>query len=549
MKSGIRRHQATRGLLAAIVGGMLLSACGGDIDFGIGGGGGGGGSGSQAAVRAVTLGKRLISFRPDNPSILLGNTAITGLPAGDTVAGLGYRPADRKLYLLTENGGTGRLYTLSDSGVASLVSTLSATSSPGSACPGGYAGLVGSQFGMSFDPVLDRLRIVSNSEQNLRVSVGSGAVCLDDDLNPAGNAAAAAHTNGFGAAGVVAGTTLYVIDSGTDQLRVQDPPADGTLGSAHALGVNFGDPVGFAIDAVNGEAFASSTSGVSSALYRVNLATGAASLLGTIGGGQVVTAIAIPAPQAPRVYAFTSGNELVSFDPLTPQTVTSIGPITGLQAGEDVLGMDFRPATDDLYALGSSGRVYRIKPSTGAGLGSVVLAAPALPDAACPGGFAALPATGGFAVDFNPQTDRLRVVAGADRQNLRVNVDNGVTCRDSDANPGTPDIAGAAYTQSFADATSTQLYDLDASTSPAHLFLQDPQNGGSLTDVGSLGVATTSDAGFDIVGGHDGLVLASLNQGSLYRINLGTGAAGIIGIIGGGSPLAINGIAIRLRED
>jgi hypothetical protein len=391
--------------------------------------------------------------------------------------------------------------------------------------------------------------VVSNSEQNLRVDVSSGAVCTDDDLSPAGDVAAAAYTNSFGTLGVAASTTLYVIDSVDDELLIQNPPNDGTLTSAKSLGVNFATPVSLDINGVTGQALAVSALGISSSLFKINLATGAASLVGAIGGGQIVTGIAIPAPQQPRVFAYTSGNTLVSFDPLTPATVTTIGPITGLQPGEDVLGMDFRPETDNLYVLGDSGRVYRINASTGASQGSVILAPPAAPDAGCPGGFSALPATGGFAVDFNPAADRMRVVAAADAQNLRINVDNGVTCKDVDVNPGAPTIVGAAYTNNFADAGSTQLYDLDSSTNPAHLLLQNPPNDGDLTDVGSLTVATTDNTGFDIVGGHNGLVLASLNQGSLYRVNLATGAATPIGVIGGVTPLLVNGIAIQLRED
>jgi len=40
--------------------------------------------------------------------------------------------------------------------------------------------------------------------------------------------------------------------------------------------------------------------------------------------------------------------------------------ITGLQAGETVLGFDYRPATGGLYAIGSTSRLYLINGTTGA---------------------------------------------------------------------------------------------------------------------------------------------------------------------------------------
>src|SRR4029079_4990933 len=87
--------------------------------------------------------------------------------------------------------------------------------------------LSGTSFGVDFNPAADRLRIVSDSEQNLRVNPETGSVSnADTALNPAGNIVAAAYTNN------VAGTTanvLYDIDSVSDQLQIQSPPNNGTL--------------------------------------------------------------------------------------------------------------------------------------------------------------------------------------------------------------------------------------------------------------------------------------------------------------------------------
>jgi hypothetical protein len=119
--------------------------------------------------------------------------------------------------------------------------------------------------------------------------------------------------------------------------------------------------------------------------------------------------------QAEPIFVLTSGNRLLTVDSATPGTVTKTVPITGLQSGETLLGMDFRPATGQLYALGSTARIYLIDENTGVATVSSTLAAdPA--DTTAP--FAGLDGTR-FGFDFNPTVDRLRVVSDTD-QSLRM---------------------------------------------------------------------------------------------------------------------------------
>ncbi|HXG29849.1 MAG TPA: DUF4394 domain-containing protein [Nevskiales bacterium] len=533
----------------------LLAACGGDSDDDDGGGGPG-------AVFGLTASNRLVSFDPSAPTVFRSGVALSGV-TGDIV-GMDFRPANGLLYLLANDGGTGRLYTVNtSSGAATLVSTLAAPAMGDMSCPSGYTGLQGGAFGVDFNPVPDRLRVVSNTGQNLRINVDNGVTCNDGAINPASSSVlASAYTNSFGGAGVSGSTTLYAVDlaSNPDRIVIQNPPNAGTVGDtspATSLGVNATD-ASFDIDAVDGTALVAVTVNGTAALLRANLRAGSPSfgnvtVLGTIGGGEPLRGLAIPPPAAPVVFASTSGNQLVRFDPLTPGSVTTIGSIAPLQAGEAIRGLDFRPATGDLYALGSSGRVYRLNPATGAVLQSALLAAPAGMVAGCSGGFMALAGTL-FGVDFNPVPDRLRVVSDAE-QNLRINVDDGVTCTDGAINPAATLIA-SAYTNSFAGADATTLYGIDTGTSPDRLVIQNPPNAGTIADAvmsANLGVDAT-DAAFDIAGGHNGLVLAALNLGSgsnLYRVNLATGTATQIGTtpIGGSTtPLAITGLAIRLGE-
>src|SRR3954469_15618447 len=114
----------------------------------------------------------------------------------------------------------------------------------------------------------------------------------------------------------------------------------------------------------------------------------------------------------------TKDEHLIIVDSANPRAIVSNVPITGLQAGENLVGIDVRPATGELYALSAAGRLYTVNPATGAAaLKSTLAADPA--DATAP--FTALAGTD-FGVDFNPTSDRLRVVSEADA-NLRINPD------------------------------------------------------------------------------------------------------------------------------
>lgn len=238
--------------------------------------------------------------------------------------------------------------------------------------------------------------------------------------------------------------------------------------------------------------------------------------------------------QAEPITVLTSGNRLLTVDSATPGTVTRTVAITGLIGGDTLLGMDFRPATAGLYALGSGGRVYLINANTGvATVASTLVADPA--DATAP--FTALVGTR-FGVDFNPVPDRLRVVSDAD-QSLRINVDSGNTTTDGaiayaagDPNFGqNPNVVGSGYRNAFSGALSTELYSIDSTLDI--LATQNPPNNGTQETDGPLGVNTTDNVGFDI-SGPTGVAFASLTDAvatRLYTINLDSGAATLVGPI------------------
>jgi hypothetical protein len=497
---------------------------------------------------ALTVSGSVVSFDRATPATLKGRIAVSGLQPNEKLVGLDMRPADGLLYALSDQA---RLYTLNAAtGVARFKAALMAAA--GDDNP--YTALTGSQFGVDFNPVADRLRVISDTGLNLRIDVTTGATTTDGAVNGAAAAiTAAAYSNAVAGA---TSTQLYSLDAAAGQVYLQDPPNNGTLTAPVALGGTFAAANGFDIDARNNTAYAALATGGSTALYTVPLAAGsAATRVGTIGTGEALAGLALVQPAAPRVYALTEGSRLASFDPAAPATLAAGVPIGGLITGESVLGIDFRPANGKLYALTSTARLLTVEPDTGAGTVVATLSADAA-DATLP--YTGLGNAARFAVDFNPVADRLRVI-GDSGLNLRINADTGATTTDGAINRAgaAPVVAGGAYGNSFAGARSTVLYDLDAAS--AVLAQQVPPNDGTLANVGALGVPFSGAAAMDIAGGANGLVLAALRTGAagpytLYTVSLATGAATLYrnttgdaarSLIGGSAGPSVLDMAIR----
>lgn len=243
-------------------------------------------------------------------------------------------------------------------------------------------------------------------------------------------------------------------------------------------------------------------------------------------------ALLAPAARAELVYGVTLQQTLVSWDSSTPGSLLSGVAISGLQSNEVIHGIDMRPSTGEMYALGSMNRLYKINRMTGA--------------ATQIGPTFSTPLNGSsFGFDFNPTVDRIRVTSDVD-QNLRLHPDTGavagvdtaISYAAGDPNFGTnPNAVHAAYTNSFAGATTTTLYVID--TGLDVLAIQNPANSGLLTTVGSLGADLSDIGGFDI-SGMSGIAYATVRDNALarstfWRIDLATGQGTMIGEIGGGT--------------
>lgn len=119
-----------------------------------------------------------------------------------------------------------------------------------------------------------------------------------------------------------------------------------------------------------------------------------------------------------------------------------------------------------------------------------------------------------------------------------------------DVNEGqSPNLVASAYTNSVSPAPSaTVLFAIDSTRNLLTTFA-DP-NDGQVTTVGDLAVDTSDVAGFDIWGGSLGkpmqayaLLMTDPTTTGLYSIELGSGAATLLGSVG--TSTALPGLAVE----
>src|SRR5262249_38507220 len=152
-----------------------------------------------------------------------------------------------------------------------------------------FTALNGAGFGVDFNPVPDRLRVVSDTNQNLRINPDNGRVITDTDINPGTpDLVASAYTNNF--AGTIA-TTLYGIDAVSNSLVIKTPPntappppAAPTPGAGTAPPLNPGSDTATTggPTPTNPPSPTLTTAGVRG-LYPTALSAGTATLVGPIG--------------------------------------------------------------------------------------------------------------------------------------------------------------------------------------------------------------------------------------------------------------------------
>ena len=280
-------------------------ASGDSIDFSVGDGNNGYSSDStllSATLTPVALtpetlygltsdnaGQNLVSFSSTNPNVAT-SVAITGVPSIETLVGIDFRPRNGVLYAISSDGTTGRVYTINAlTGLATAINGGTNTIRTG---PNADIALSGTNFGVDFNPAVDRIRVISgDSDQSLAVNPDTGITAINGSVMAANSVTAAAYTNNTFPA--PASTVLYDIDADTDQLYTQNTSTGALTSVGAGLGVNASAVNGFDISSAGStpttpvnNAYASFTTNnadSTSDLYTINLTTGAASRVGKIG--------------------------------------------------------------------------------------------------------------------------------------------------------------------------------------------------------------------------------------------------------------------------
>ena len=229
------------------------------------------GSAAQAAtIIGLVDGKTLVWVDPATKKV----TGKADIKGAANVVGIDVRPADGMLYAVTADGG---IYTVDHkTGAATMKSKLSETLKAGTTVT------------VDFNPVADRLRIITSEGVNLRINVDDGKATVDGALKfKDGDAMAgktpkviaAAYTNSINPKPTA--TALYDIDE-SGSLLSQAPPNDGVLNTIGSLGIKLDGPVAFNIVAKGEDNAAWLVTG--GTLYSVDLKTGKATSAGKLEG-------------------------------------------------------------------------------------------------------------------------------------------------------------------------------------------------------------------------------------------------------------------------
>jgi hypothetical protein len=456
------------------------------------------------------------------------------------------------------------------------------------------------RFDMDFNPTVDRIRVVTgdgpSGAQNFRINPNTGAFIDGDSVTSGTNmdspinggtttVQGTAYTNSQQNSSV---TSQYTIDATTDSLYIQNPPNAGTQTNALPLGDNaiairgFDIPVGVNVTTSSslavgqGVAVIEYASNSQQLLTQVNLSTGALSGATRIGAGDLeVKSMALQSSTTAPVVALASGGgSLFRFNVASATTGTSV-TVSGVDASEVLVGLDVRPATGELMALGvnataDTGTLYRLDPQSGAATTIGTTGSIAFVDSNAAA--VDFPSAGtGYGFNFNPTVDRIRVVT-CSGLNFRINPNTGAPVDGSDSVTGVnTDTAlngastsghGTAYTNSFPQVSGQAIasqYTLDATT--RQLLLQAPPNSGVLASalpvrLGGQSLIFSSVTGFDIppetratatnTAVSTGIAFAALTVSgvtSLYSIDLPTGNATLVSGIGDGT-IQIAGLAV-----
>ena len=292
-------------------------------------------------VRSQQQGTSLVTVDSALPGTVKRTVQLSGLAVGERLIGFDTRPAaNRALYGL---GTTGQVYVIN--GMTGAATAIGARL-PLSGFPAAT--------GFDFNPSVDRIRIVTDSNQNFRVNPDTGAIAATDPnvaYRP-GDSGAGSNPTISGAAYTnnVAGgtpTVLYLIDSARGTLVTQGSvdgtisPNSGQLLTVGSLGVGTNAATAFDISS-SGTTLALLTNPTTNVqgVYSVNLATGTASLVASLPAGPGFNFTGLAFTQIPFAALTGTANTLAAANALDRFTGVPSNGLVQLFGAFDGLATD-----------------------------------------------------------------------------------------------------------------------------------------------------------------------------------------------------------------
>ena len=256
-------------------------------------------------IAAITATGRLAVFDTATPN-LMSVRSVAGIGPGETVRGIDYRPSLDESIAVTAATASAANSVATSYVIDTRTGTVSLIGATAAALAG-WADVAGD---VNVNPTVDRLRIVNVNDENFRVNPADGALSGNDtDLTPAATTAAIGVAYDRSVAGTTT-TTAYVIDRNDSALATlggingAPSPNGGVVTDIGPLGLTLAPTKdgGFDISGATGTAYAALTDNADgvTALYMVNLATGAATKIGPIGAGtvEIRSMTVVPPPPA-----------------------------------------------------------------------------------------------------------------------------------------------------------------------------------------------------------------------------------------------------------
>lgn len=241
-------------------------------------------------IFGLTSGGAIFSFDSAAPTTITGLVLVTGL-GSNTLVDIDFYPVNGALYGFAASGNLYRIDPFTGAATLDVSPQMS----------------VGTVQHSDFNPAADRARLLSAGNENYRLTpsvqtpgpANPGAVDFDGNFvfapgsgSGTPNLFGAAYTNNFDG---TATTSFYTIDATSLYLNSGSPQFN-TLNLVGSLGLTLSGLNGFDISQSSGLAFLSDADD----LYLVNLATGATTFLGFIGGDLGANTIALATVAVPE---------------------------------------------------------------------------------------------------------------------------------------------------------------------------------------------------------------------------------------------------------